>query len=593
MTTTTPNYQYNFPQYASDLLKIRSRYGQITPFTLNVVQKSLDDILYKSIAKRRTFIYILKARQTGVSTWAEARIFHRTTQFPNSRGVIIAHEADASENIYNMSRFYYENLPPEQKPLIKYSSKKQLVFENPSKTDHLRDPGLRSRIEVMTAGRQTSGRSFTFTCFHGSEFAFWPDSKELLSGLIPTLPSGPGHFAIFETTANGTDHFSYEEWKRYKDLYTKYDEESEFIPIFIAWYDDPNYTKAFTSKKQKQQFINEILSYEDKDLQKYHKLTYEQMFWRHTQIEALGGDLVQFMREYPSTDEEAFVSSGRPVFDPVKVAEAITNVNVPKFLGEIDHSGKLTPLPKGRLTIWHPPRAGHTYSLGIDTVYDTASVSSKEPDNAVIQVIDDETLTQVAEWADRIDPVSMAPYVLALARLYSTNTNPALLVPERNGSGITLINEIQRSYWNIYHQEIFDRVSATQTDRLGFLIDNKNKPLLIDFSAYLFHNGYCKINSLHLLSEMRSLQATDSSSGAAKRGHKDDRIFAWMLPIFVIGKDRETFSISLYDDSQTDTIKVDTVEKLLNRLKQYPAMDLDELPSHQSRRQNTGSWLSY
>ncbi len=584
--------------YAPNLLKIRNKDGQVTPFTMNRVQKKVNALLERHIKRHRTFFYILKARQTGISTWAEGRLFHLTHMFSNARNVIIANDYDGSENVYNMSKMYYDNLPVEYRPLTKYSSKKQLVFENPSKEGRISTPGMRSKIDVMTAGRQTSGRSFTFSAMHLSEFAFFPHGHELLTSLVPALPTRPGHFVIMETTANGTNNFAYNEWKRYKEMYQKYGDETEFLPIFIAWYDDEGYTKPFIEDKQRRQF-KQGLSKEDTAMQKQFSLSLEQMHWRRTQIDAMGGDEERFAQEYPSTDEEAFLTSGKPIFNLHKIRLASAGIKKPEFTGEIRLNGQLDPGPVGRFRIWHAPKAGREYVLGVDPVVASeANVprTDQRADNAVIQVIDKETLTQCAEWVARINPIGMAPYVREIGRYYGGKEGEALVVPERNNPGNTLIYELQKDYWNIYRAEQLDKIALKFSDKLGWDTNMRTKPLLIDFAAFCFHKGYAKLNSQELLDEMRTF-VDDETSGSADGSARDDRVMAWMLALFVAGRGKSAFAPHLQQEASEPGKP--TIEKLLSERTDAACIDVDEWRARQGKtsqdryKSANVSWQSY
>src|ERR1700691_3893121 len=54
---------------------------------------------------------ILKGRQQGCSTYVQARYFHKVITTRGKKAFILAHEADATDNLFKMTRRYYENLP--------------------------------------------------------------------------------------------------------------------------------------------------------------------------------------------------------------------------------------------------------------------------------------------------------------------------------------------------------------------------------------------------------------------------------------------------------------------------------------------------
>ena len=60
--------------------------------------------------------------------------------------------------------------------------------------------------------------------------------------------------------------------------------QNEWVPVFIAWFESPEYTKPFESEEQKQAFIA-TMDNEEKLLQKEYNLTLEQLNWRRWTIE--------------------------------------------------------------------------------------------------------------------------------------------------------------------------------------------------------------------------------------------------------------------------------------------------------------------
>ena len=108
------------PWYMENFLKIRNKEAKLIPFKINDAQELFEEEIRKcereGILKR--FI-VLKARQMGFSTYSEGLIFHDTTTNTFKNSMIIAHEDKATQNLFNMSKLYYEELPNALKPMIK------------------------------------------------------------------------------------------------------------------------------------------------------------------------------------------------------------------------------------------------------------------------------------------------------------------------------------------------------------------------------------------------------------------------------------------------------------------------------------------
>ncbi|MEG2939763.1 MAG: hypothetical protein RR829_05995, partial [Oscillospiraceae bacterium] len=197
--------------YIERFLKIRSKDNRIIPLKLNAPQEKLfseiSRISQKGIPVR---ILILKARQMGFSTLTEAIIFHRTVTRENVNSLIIAHKEEATTNLFNMAKLFYDNLPAILRPARRASNAKELIFESTAKSvsEKCKAPGLRSKIKCMSAGGDGVGRSDTFSNVHISEYAFWGgDKRATLSGLMQSVPHNAGTLVIIESTANGYDDF--------------------------------------------------------------------------------------------------------------------------------------------------------------------------------------------------------------------------------------------------------------------------------------------------------------------------------------------------------------------------------------------------
>lgn len=192
-------------------------------------------------------IIVLKARQLGISTVTEAIISSLVMTTYYVSALIVAHISDASQNIYNMSKRYYDELPPALKPMIKYSNARELVFQNPDDKAAEDNKGLRSSIRVATAGQSGVGRSQTFNYMHLSEVAFWEkeDGKTVqsqLTGLLQTLPQHGFSFLVIESTANG--------WNYFKSLWDKaVAGENDYVPLFIPWFEMEDYRLPYHGEK--------------------------------------------------------------------------------------------------------------------------------------------------------------------------------------------------------------------------------------------------------------------------------------------------------------------------------------------------------
>lgn len=527
--------------YIENFLYIRDKTAKIVPFKLNNAQhhvmKIIQDLRREGKPVR---IITLKARQMGLSTLYEAILFHDSSTNENKNSLIIAHEEQASANLFNMSKLYYESLHDSLKPMKKYANGKILSFENPTNDDTEKsfNPGLRSKISIATAGSGEVGRSATYHNIHASEVAFFPDAQTTMLGLLQAVPDQPNTTVILETTANGVGDWFHDIWKKAERG------ENEFIPVFLPWFIQPEYTRAFTSEAEKKNFIDEIelitldsqgnsvRTYE-KEIMEKHELTYEQLNWRrYTVKNKCQGDEILFMQEYPCTPEEAFISSGRPRFgiNALRKYQAKTREPIKRgYLYETANGLEFVDDPKGYIKIWEPPKLGMHYAIGADVAeglatgdYSTAKVGNSEFDI-------------VASWHGHIDPDLYGKELVKLARYY----NDAYLGVEANNHGLTTLKSIVHTeYWNIYYSKNFEKVSDQVTQKIGWHTNQKTKPLMINKLAEYVREYYLGIPDPLIISEMFTYIIEDNGSTNAQQGCHDDTVMATaiMLQLLLEGK---------------------------------------------------------
>lgn len=280
----------DFTFYAKSCLFIRTKDQGLRPFVLNKAQSYIHERIESQRKEAgRVRVIILKGRQQGCSTYAEGRFMWRTTHEKGVRAFILTHEEDASQNLFDMAKRYFEHLPAPVKPNTSASNSKELHFDR-----------LDSGYKVGTAGNKSVGRSQTNQYFHGSEVAFWPNAAEHAKGILQTVPDAKGTEIIYESTANGVGNFFHQQWKLAESG------QSDFEAIFVPWYWQDEYRKTTPDNFQ--------LSDEEEELKAYYKLDDEQVFWMRQKIGELSADgsdgVKAFKQEYPMNAAEAFQVSG-------------------------------------------------------------------------------------------------------------------------------------------------------------------------------------------------------------------------------------------------------------------------------------------
>lgn len=528
--------------YIENFLKIRNKASKLVPFKLNHAQLIVMDKIKECErnGKLKRFI-VLKARQMGLSTLFEALIFHDTSTNTYKNSIIIAHEDKATQNLFQISKLYLDELPDVLRPMIKYSNEKALVFENPSNLieDKQANPGLRSKITVSTAGTAEAGRSATAHNVHASEVAFFPDAKTTMLGLLQSVPDEANTMVVLESTANGVGDWFHEMWQKASRG------ENELIPVFLPWFIDPGYTRPFSSEEEKQRFIDEvsvirkdasgreIRTYEY-ELMEQNNLTYEQLNWRkYTIANKCQGDEILFMQEYPSTPDEAFISSGRPKFSIKSLKRYKNYVKKPKqgyLVRDVKGNVQFLPDEKGYLSIWQEPESDKFYCIGADTAEGLVT-----GDYSCAVAGDSETFDIVAMWHGHIDPDLFGIELIKLGEYY----NSAYIGVENNNHGLTTLTTMKKNeYWNIYFSKSYDRIADKVTQKIGWSTNVRTKPLMIDKLAEFIREMYIGIYSSLIISEMFTYVIEDNGKTNAQIGCHDDTVVATaiMLQLMLEGK---------------------------------------------------------
>jgi hypothetical protein len=500
----------NTKRYIEEFIKIRNKEGRIINFKLNSPQLKLYEIIKEQKrAKKPVRVIILKARQMGFSTLVESILFKDTVTKFNRRTGIITHIATATSNLFNMSKLMLDNLPKDIKPNVKASNAQELIFDNDIGT------GLRSKIKCMTAGTKGVGRSDTFDNLHLSELAFWEgDVTATLTGLLQAVPNLPDTMIIIESTANGYDKFK-ELWEQ------AVSGESDFIPLFVAWYELPEYTMPYSGFK---------LTDEEKRLKELYNLTNDQLEWRRWCIRNnCQNDIEQFRQEYPSNPEEAFISTGRCIFDKEKIIERLRSIPKPIKQGYFTYNeadAQRNVMSKiqwvndksGCIKIWKLPNqpAFTKYALGGDTAGDTPG------DEFSSDVVDAKTLEQVATLTLQTDEDLYAKQMYCLGKYY----NNALIAIETNYSTFPQKKLEELGYPNFYVRETVDRYDKAVLKQYGFNTNRKTKPVILANLVQLVREDVDIFNDEKTLRQMLTMVRKDNGKQEAEEGYHDDKVMS-------------------------------------------------------------------
>lgn len=300
----------SLPAFSKNFLIIHDKSGVERKFEMNRAQMYVHERIetqLKETGKVRALI--LKGRQQGISTYVQARYFHKIITKRGKKAFILTHLSDATRAIFEMTKRYSENVEP-------------LLFPMPDKKNDntLMYNVLGSGYRVGTAGSAEIGRSMTNQYLHLSEYAFYKDAARISMGLLQTVAEMDETEVIKESTANGIDNDFYSDWKESKNGKTRYQ------AIFVPWYWQDEYCISDPSFNPNEQ--------ENEWLEKFgpNGLKLGHLNWRRIKLQDFKGDEEQkhrkFRQEYPFTDDEAFLSSITDTFIHVDVVQKARTTTV-------------------------------------------------------------------------------------------------------------------------------------------------------------------------------------------------------------------------------------------------------------------------
>jgi len=560
--------------FAEEYIKIVDKNGNQVPLKHNSVQRRIHATKKKLRGQGKLVrIIVIKPRQCGVSTGTQGDMLCNTGTKENRTGLIVAHTQNATGIIFEKARYMYNNLPEIVKPLLKASNAKELEFNRPTGYKG-KGKGLNSKISIQTAGDVGIGRGDTIHYFHGSEVAFWPAPegkgvKKQLAGIMAAMPKTLDTEAILESTANG-----YNEFKELCD--EAKDGKNEWVLLFFAWHDfelnvmectDEEYQRLIDSLDKK---IYEYLfgTPKQQGIVKLYNLTKEQVkWWIWTYRNDNNGDFNMMKQENPSSYDEAFISTGTPVFDNEKVNARIAYLRkkyekVPPKVGRFtfewgnpdthdyikDNTIKFVEDPNGFVTIYEDKQDGFPFVIGGDT-------KGEGRDFFTGKVINNVTGNRCAKlrncWTNS-KPYTWQMY--CLGKYY----NLALISIEVNFNTAP-IEELERLHYpRLYTRRQYDSFTKEVQNKHGWKTDGNTRPLIIDKEVNLIEENIDLFNDIEFLEECLTFIYKDGRPDAMGGKH-DDILFADMIgnesrtqQSFEAERDPETVHRSFDEDNLHD-----------------------------------------
>lgn len=573
--------------FARKLLRIVDQEANLVPLKAKPAQLRLAAIEQKQRDEGKPVrVLILKARREGLSTWVQGGMIQGITQRENYKALVVAHDGDTASELFGIGETMYANLPDEEvgglrlrPPVVSTRKGQELRLGEPSRQRRQEgERGINSSYYVDTANEYEAGRGFTYFDLHLSEFAFWKEPEKKLRALLATVPDKPGTRIVIESTANGYNAFR-------RMWVAAISGNSDYYALFIPWFEDPDYSRPFADDEDRERFISELGTGdygEDEPGLLDRGLTLEQLNWRRWAIvNRTHGDLRAFWQEFPASWEEAFLSSGRQVFAPALTAKVMARCEelerspatkplrglirakgheIRNYMGneikvptdpfwlpdaEAGDVGVATPrweifeMPfrgtEAREEVEQPLVPPGQYVVTVDSASGAETVSEGQ-DYFAIQVVNHRTRAQCAQWRARgIDAGIVAREAFKIALFYSPEFRPWLAVETTGGYGISIATTLYRQfgYATLYFRNPAEQRGEKPVPVLGFSMDTRTKPLVVDNAKELLRDGHDGIASKLLASEMQTFVRDEKGKMGAEEDYFDDLLDTWMVAQYI------------------------------------------------------------
>lgn len=560
---------------------IRTKKATFEHLKFNHPQAYCDKLQTESIVKGEYIRdLILKYRQWGCSTWCLAKAATKTISRRNWRSVICAHHKTRSKSMFRQLKKFWKQIPGALQPFYEADNDLEAILEDRN-----------SSATLSTAKTPEFLRGDMVNWLHLTEIDFFAGEGgslvTLLDAALPMVPKLPGMGVVGESTANGVDGEFYFLWNEIMEGKN----EHGFRAIFVNWKYDRQLEKSFhyhegeefmpwaevkemrnnciTCHSHRKAWAKAHMTEELFERRRKYGLTWEQMNWYVWQcFTDLRGDWRKMGQEYPCDWQEAFITSGTPVWS-MALLEKLRLRSYPGKLFEcpdkdFSHWSDLSESELLRVgedpyfMMWKQPRANHRYMIGGDSGLGN---SNSNPCAAV--VIDMDTMGVVALLHGRIEPKLFAQYLARLGRYY----NNAIIAPEQQNTGYAVLSALEEIYPNIWQKQQLKPEGWVQGNTLGFSTDKSTRPYMVSLGRQLMNAYALDVGSLSelipchaLIREMMMFTHGKMQKGKAQGavGASDDIVMAWLIAITAA---HQEMGLGLNNDAKEHIIQVKLEEE--------------------------------
>ena len=539
--------KYDFEYWAATCATIFDKTsGQEVKFKLRKAQRKLLKVLVETaFALKPIRIILVKARQWGGSTLVQLfcawiQLFHRK----NWNSVIATHIEEAARNIRSMYTLMAERHPKDIQDI------RFRAFEGSSKNKQIVDRGC--VIYIGSMERPNSLHSGNYKLVHCSEVGYWKETtqrkpSDFVNAFEGSVPLEPFTLVALESTAKGTGNFFHTTWL------SAVKGENAYTPVFVAWWEIDMYTLPFDSFEDMKMFVESMNSYE---LYMFSLgATLEGLHWYREKRKSFDNDW-DMQEQFPSTADEAFVTSGRKAHHPLHIKQMEMFAKKPEYIGElfadapsgaeaINSSLEFRDIAKGEFWVWKKPDNNRLYTNRYVVSLDIGGASAKA-DWSVIRVLDRLPMMNggvpefVATYRFHMDQDLTAWRAVQVAKWYCD----ALLVVESNSLKkfqtegnftSTVLDIIAHVYSNLYYRDDPSKIKEGIPLRYGFQTGSNKSEIVSIMTRGLRDMGFIERDQ-RMLDECGWYELKQDGSYGAIDGQHDDIYMSSGINLWVSDK---------------------------------------------------------
>ena len=457
---------------------------------------------------RIRYLIILKARQIGM-TWIFSAYGLWVALRPGSKCLCVSQGEDEAKDFLAKSQFIFENLPAEAQPPHKALTE-ALIF-----------PRERSFIRAMPstakAGRSVSAARLVML----DEFSNHMRAADVMSAIAPSVESNPdGQLFVF-STANGVGNGYHAQWtaatQRRGWVEPYYDEA-------LGEFTFGDRLKRAVDETGPGEWLALFLPYNVRPGRD------EAWYERERESATYHASPKKFYQEFPRHVDEAFIQTGRPVFDLADLRKQEPWLRDPLPVDqwpEAFRTGRIRFDPR-ELRVFEAPKQGAVYYAGADV-----AEGLEHGDYSDLSVFDKATDREVLSLHGHWPPDVFAALIDQVARVY-----PGLYGIERNNHGLTVLTECDKHLHTpgIYREQAqFDPRTGAELSpgKLGWVTNSVTKPIMVDELEIALRLGSIHLSDALALPELTYYQTFEDGSTGAPAGMHDDRVIsraiAWQM----------------------------------------------------------------